>query len=98
MLILFKVNEKYYLHTGDFRYHPKMKNYLPLQNIQIEGIIIIIPVIFIFFWELFLDNTFCDPKFIFPSQLECIQNIIDIIKKDVLFIKIIFIIYFLYKR
>ena len=39
---------KIYLHTGDMRYHPKMKNYAALQNIKID--------------KIFLDTTYAHPK------------------------------------
>ena len=39
---------KVYLHTGDMRYHPKMKNYAALQNIKID--------------KIFLDTTYAHPK------------------------------------
>ncbi len=69
VIFLFKVNGEYYLHTGDFRYHPSMKDYPQLQGIQIKG--------------LFLDNTFCDPHYVFPPQKEAIKSIVDIVRKDV---------------
>ncbi len=37
VLFLFRVDNLYYLHTGDFRYSPKMKDYPALQGIAIEG-------------------------------------------------------------
>lgn len=49
-----------------------MKNYPELQNIKIQG--------------LFLDNTFCDPFYVFPVQKIAIQEIIDIIRKEVIHI------------
>jgi hypothetical protein len=39
---------KIYLHTGDMRYHPKMKKYPALQNIKID--------------KIFLDTTYAHPK------------------------------------
>ena len=39
---------KVYLHTGDMRYHPKMKNYAALQNLKID--------------KIFLDTTYAHPK------------------------------------
>ncbi|XP_004364857.2 ATP dependent DNA ligase [Capsaspora owczarzaki ATCC 30864] len=56
-MMLFKVsNGLVYLHTGDFRYHPRMNDYPALiqaQN-QIE--------------TLFLDTTYCNPKYTLPAQ------------------------------
>jgi len=69
VLLLFKVDAMhYYLHTGDFRYHPSMKSYAPLDNIVVEG--------------LYLDTTFCDHKYTFPSQQEAIESIMEIVKKE----------------
>eukprot|EP01117_Protostelium_nocturnum_P011392 TRINITY_DN4131_c0_g1_i6.p1 TRINITY_DN4131_c0_g1~~TRINITY_DN4131_c0_g1_i6.p1 ORF type:complete len:781 (-),score=370.54 TRINITY_DN4131_c0_g1_i6:7-2205(-) len=67
-IMLFKVEDLYYLHCGDFRYDPKMKFYPPLQGIQIEG--------------LYLDNTFCDPKYVFPSQSSAISEVVNVVKKE----------------
>jgi hypothetical protein len=39
---------KIYLHTGDMRYHPKMKKYPALQNVKID--------------KIFLDTTYAHPK------------------------------------
>ena len=49
-----------------------MKEYPALKNIKIN--------------KVFLDNTFCNPKYVFPPQSEAISNIIDIVRKEVLFI------------
>jgi hypothetical protein len=38
---------------------------------------------FFFHPGLFLDNTFCDPKYLFPPQTEAIQSILDIVRKEV---------------
>lgn len=32
---------------------------------------------------LFLDNTFCNPQYVFPSQSEAIRNIINIVRREV---------------
>jgi DNA cross-link repair 1A protein len=69
-ILLFKVDDSYYLHTGDFRFHSSMKSYAPLQGIKIKG--------------LFLDNTFCDPKYVFPPQHVAIQSIVNTVKQEVL--------------
>ena len=39
---------KYFLHTGDMRFHKNMKHYTALQNIKIE--------------KIFLDTTYAHPK------------------------------------
>ena len=51
VLLLFKVGTEYHLHTGDMRYHPKMKIYPELQNISIS--------------TLYLDTTYCDNNYFF---------------------------------
>lgn len=86
VLFLFKVQDLYYLHTGywkrnwsihptfilgDFRYAPYMESYPELKGIKIQS--------------LYLDNTFCDPSHVFPPQRETIQEILNIVKKDVIF-------------
>ncbi|XP_064632425.1 5' exonuclease Apollo-like [Lineus longissimus] len=55
------------LYTGDFRYHPDMFVDSVLsqkQNIDI----------------LFLDNTYCDPRCVFPTQDAAIKEALDVIK------------------
>lgn len=46
-----------------------MKEYPELKGIELEG--------------LFLDNTFCNPKYVFPPQQEMIQEIVNIVRKEV---------------
>lgn len=60
-----------HLHTGDMRYHPRMKEYPALQNIKIDRI--------------FLDTTYAHPKHQFRPQAEAINDIIHKIK-DFLFV------------
>eukprot|EP01102_Stenamoeba_stenopodia_P023087 TRINITY_DN9835_c0_g1_i1.p1 TRINITY_DN9835_c0_g1~~TRINITY_DN9835_c0_g1_i1.p1 ORF type:complete len:736 (-),score=195.15 TRINITY_DN9835_c0_g1_i1:8-2215(-) len=69
VLFLFNVNGVYYLHTGDFRYHPKLKSCNSiLSNIKIQ--------------ELYLDTTFCNPEYCFPPQEESISSVVNIVKKE----------------
>lgn len=57
-----------YVHTGDFRFCDSMR---------------VDPIFerFIGSDAVFLDTTYCDPKFIFPSQEESIEYIVNIIQK-----------------
>ncbi|EGC32714.1 hypothetical protein DICPUDRAFT_37896, partial [Dictyostelium purpureum] len=56
------------LHTGDFRYHPSMKQYPHLEGKEIS--------------KLYLDNTFCNPEYTFPPQHEIIKQVKDIVRKE----------------
>ena len=69
VLFLFKVGELYHLHTGDMRYHPKMKLYKELQGISIH--------------TLYLDTTYCNDDYSFPTQEKAIEMALDIMKKEV---------------
>lgn len=56
-----------YVHTGDFRYCDEMKNEDVLREfVGADGV--------------FLDTTYCNPKFVFPSQGESIDYIVGVIK------------------
>ncbi|XP_055805079.1 DNA ligase 6-like isoform X1 [Solanum dulcamara] len=71
---LFKVpvsNGKFerYIHTGDFRYCDDMK-LEPVLNAFVGADAV------------FLDTTYCHPKFIFPSQQESIDYIVGVIEKS----------------
>ncbi|KAI3451800.1 hypothetical protein Pfo_008465 [Paulownia fortunei] len=57
-----------YVHTGDFRYRDEMKN----ESVISE---------FIGADAVFLDTTYCNPKFVFPSQEESIDYIVGVIEK-----------------
>ncbi|XP_047954585.1 DNA ligase 6 [Salvia hispanica] len=57
-----------YVHTGDFRYSKEMKN----ENAISE---------FIGADAVFLDTTYCNPKFVFPSQEESIEYIVGVIER-----------------
>lgn len=57
-----------YVHTGDFRYSEEMKN----ENVISE---------FIGADAVFLDTTYCNPKFVFPSQEESIDYIVGVIER-----------------
>ncbi|XP_020536811.1 DNA ligase 6 isoform X2 [Jatropha curcas] len=74
VLFLFKVpgknqaSFKMYIHTGDFRYCGSMQEDSLLSQ---------------FFGcdTVFLDTTYCDPKFVFPSQEESIDYIVGVIDR-----------------
>ncbi|XP_030507869.2 DNA ligase 6 isoform X1 [Cannabis sativa] len=85
---LFKIpttdgNFERYVHTGDFRFCHSMKSDTILRE-------------FVGSDSVFLDTTYCNPKFIFPSQEESIEYIVSVIErvtseskgsvKDVLFL------------
>ncbi|XAR51498.1 DNA ligase (ATP) [Bertholletia excelsa] len=57
-----------YVHTGDFRYRDSMK----LEPILSE---------FIGSDAIFLDTTYCNPKFVFPSQEESVDYIVGVIER-----------------
>lgn len=69
---LFKVpvhNGKFerYVHTGDFRFCDSMRAEPFLKE-------------FVGCEAIFLDTTYCDPKFVFPSQEESIDHIVSVIE------------------
>ncbi|KAL8472656.1 hypothetical protein ACS0TY_029752 [Phlomoides rotata] len=57
-----------YVHTGDFRYCDEMKNESVLSE-------------FIGADAVFLDTTYCNPKFVFPRQEESIDYIVGVIER-----------------
>ncbi|KAG9449033.1 hypothetical protein H6P81_008998 [Aristolochia fimbriata] len=70
---LFKVpardgRDERYVHTGDFRYCDSMKLQPALRQ-------------FVGCDAVFLDTTYCNPKFVFPSQDESIDYIVNTISK-----------------
>lgn len=64
IMILFhiKSNQTYHLHTGDMRFHERMRSYPALQNINID--------------QLYLDTTYAHPKHSFIPQDIAINNMI----------------------
>ncbi|KAJ7975786.1 DNA ligase [Quillaja saponaria] len=59
---------KRYVHTGDFRFSNSMK----LEHSLGE---------FVGSDAIFLDTTYCNPKFVFPSQKESVDYIVDVIQR-----------------
>ncbi|KAK6125227.1 hypothetical protein DH2020_041027 [Rehmannia glutinosa] len=57
-----------YVHTGDFRYRDEMKNETGISE-------------FVGADAVFLDTTYCNPKFVFPSQEESIDYVVGVIEK-----------------
>ena len=53
----------YHLHTGDMRYHPRMKQYDALKQIKID--------------KLYMDTTYANPKHVFASQDDSILSIVN---------------------
>ncbi|KAL0378027.1 UNVERIFIED_CONTAM: DNA ligase 6 [Sesamum radiatum] len=62
------VTHEKYVHTGDFRYCDEMKNESAVSE-------------FIGADAVFLDTTYCNPKFVFPSQEESIDYIVGVIER-----------------
>ncbi|KAF9625607.1 hypothetical protein IFM89_024380 [Coptis chinensis] len=65
---LFRVNDKRFVHTGDFRFCNSMK----LKPIVKE---------FVGADLVFLDTTYCNPKFVFPAQVESVNYVVETIKR-----------------
>lgn len=57
-----------YVHTGDFRYCSSMKSETALNEFTGADAI-------------FLDTTYCNPKYVFPSQQESIDYVVSVIDK-----------------
>ncbi|TYZ61614.1 hypothetical protein PybrP1_008394 [[Pythium] brassicae (nom. inval.)] len=98
VLILFRLkNGRAFLHTGDFRYHPSMLSYAPLQRYvppargppgatappsssvlsRLDGI--------------YLDTTYADPKYAFPTQETAIAHALELVAKHTLSDKTLFL-------
>ncbi|KAL7682592.1 putative DNA repair metallo-beta-lactamase, ribonuclease Z/Hydroxyacylglutathione hydrolase [Plasmopara halstedii] len=95
-IILFCLKEgKTYLHTGDFRFHKKMLDYSPLQpfiptgkeiidnNGKVVGLRRLDGV--------YLDTTYCNPKYTFPTQHVAINHAFEIMDKHFKQEKVLFL-------
>ena len=74
VMVLFQVGSKYILHVGDFRWNnaimmkmPELRQFNTLQN-RLD--------------ELYLDTTYCDPKYNLPSQEDAIAAVISNIEEE----------------
>jgi len=74
-MFLFEVGGKKILHVGDFRWNqhlmmkiPQLRSFCNLDN-RLD--------------EIFLDTTYCDPKYRFPSQESVISKTIQVVEKEV---------------
>ncbi|KAJ0401021.1 hypothetical protein P43SY_009901 [Pythium insidiosum] len=80
-ILLFRLRSgRTYLHTGDFRFHPKMWNYAALQPFipkpdggppatRLDGV--------------YLDTTYADPKYTFPTQQTAIEHGVGLVERHV---------------
>lgn len=69
-MILFTVGKRKILHVGDFRWDREvMLQKSPLRDIALNKTQLD---------ELFLDTTYCDPKYALPSQLDTVQAVIEL--------------------
>ncbi|GLE01716.1 hypothetical protein PINS_up010550 [Pythium insidiosum] len=80
-IILFRLRSgRTYLHTGDFRFHPKMWSYAALQPFlpgpngaapatRLDGV--------------YLDTTYADPKYTFPTQQTAIEHGVGLVERHV---------------
>ncbi|RLN92752.1 hypothetical protein BBJ28_00014121 [Nothophytophthora sp. Chile5] len=90
-IILFRLkNGKTYLHTGDFRFHKRMLSYAPLQSYiprdtitdsstaqRLDGV--------------YLDTTYCDPKYTFPTQQTATDHALTLMDKHFAHEKVLFL-------
>lgn len=65
VMFLFQLqNGQNHLHVGDFRADPKMESYPCFWNLAVD--------------KLFLDTTYCEPRYTFPLQSETVQRVVEL--------------------
>jgi DNA cross-link repair 1A protein len=69
VMLLFEVGKRIIMHVGDFRWHPVVMTVLG-SRYRID--------------DLFLDTTYCDPKYVLPTQAEAIQAAVETAVREVL--------------
>ncbi|ETK75504.1 hypothetical protein F441_18247 [Phytophthora nicotianae CJ01A1] len=87
-IILFRLKDgKTYLHTGDFRFNRRMLEYHALQphiptgneTIDHNGKIVGLQRLD----GVYLDTTYCDPKYTFPTQQVAIDHALELVDKHI---------------
>lgn len=78
-MFLFEVGRRRILHVGDFRWNKEvMLTQAPLRPFARGEVVLD---------ELFLDTTYCDPMYAFPSQSRIIEETVNVAVKEVAFMK-----------
>eukprot|EP00127_Corallochytrium_limacisporum_P002845 Clim_evm24s142 gene=Clim_evmTU24s142 len=68
-MFVFKLRDgRTYLHTGDFRANPFMHKWPSLRGIRFDGV--------------FLDTTYCNPRYNFPDQREVLNFVQHIVARE----------------
>lgn len=68
-VLLFRLpTGKKYIHCGDMRYHPSMRDNAQLQTFANPDAV-------------FLDTTYCHPKHVFPAQHESVEAVAALCEK-----------------
>lgn len=89
-LILFRLKTgQAFLHTGDFRYHPTMLSYAPLQRYVPSGATT--SSVLSRLDGIYLDTTYADPKYAFPTQETAIAHALELVAKHTLSDKTLFL-------
>jgi DNA cross-link repair 1A protein len=75
IMFLFQVGKRHILHVGDFRWNRNvMLNQAPLKAFALGKIQLD---------ELFLDTTYCDPKYTLPTQDKAIRETVTVVRKEI---------------